>query len=116
MSTAYETGHAKNVANFENLLTFISAYGATYNPSNPAIQLVALNTKAQEARTTAEQVNTHLANYNIATATRAKAFEPMQKLSTRLFNALKATDASKQEIATLKQTTENYKDAEHRQS
>lgn len=99
MPTTYETGHAKNVANFESFISFINSYGASYNPSNPAILLSALNTKAQEARTASEQVNIHLANYNNVVAARQQAFEPLRKLSTRLFNALKATGASTQEIA-----------------
>ena len=32
MAISIEIGHAKNVANFEQLTTFISGYGAIYNP------------------------------------------------------------------------------------
>ena len=41
MASNSETGHAKNVANFEDLISFCTGYGATYNPSKAAIQLAA---------------------------------------------------------------------------
>jgi len=41
---ANETGHAKNVANFEDMISFVTGYGATYNPSKNAIKLPQLNT------------------------------------------------------------------------
>ncbi|UKT65219.1 hypothetical protein [Pedobacter mucosus] len=94
MSTVHETGHAKNVANFETLISFVTGYGATYNPSNTAIQLVNLQSKAVDAKTAIDNVNTLLAGYSNAITTRQIAFEPMGQLSTRLLNALKATSAS----------------------
>jgi hypothetical protein len=36
-----ETGHAKIVANFEDLISFCKAYGEKYKPSNPALELSA---------------------------------------------------------------------------
>ena len=43
MSNVSETGHAKNVANFEKLVVNVSGLGAAYNPSRGSIQLSALN-------------------------------------------------------------------------
>jgi len=42
MATFSEVGHAKNVANFEDLITTCTGYGATYNPVNTAIKIPAL--------------------------------------------------------------------------
>jgi len=36
---ASETGHAKNVANFEDLISFATGYGATYNPSKNSLKI-----------------------------------------------------------------------------
>jgi hypothetical protein len=44
MASTSETGHAKNVANFEDLISFCTGYGASYNPSKASIQLAALST------------------------------------------------------------------------
>ena len=38
MSTS-DSGHAKNVANLENLISFCDGYGAVYNPSKDALSL-----------------------------------------------------------------------------
>lgn len=39
MTPIYETGHAKNVANFQDLISFCEGYGATYNPSKEALKI-----------------------------------------------------------------------------
>ncbi|MBK7148718.1 MAG: hypothetical protein IPH78_07800 [Bacteroidetes bacterium] len=39
MASTTETGHAKNVANFEDLISFCTGYGASYNPSKAAIAI-----------------------------------------------------------------------------
>lgn len=49
MASTSETGHAKNVANFQDLIEFVTAYGATYNPTKNSLklpQLIALKTAA----------------------------------------------------------------------
>ena len=42
MASTSETGHAKNVANFQDLTSFCTGYGATYNPTNPRLTLAEL--------------------------------------------------------------------------
>ena len=37
MLSTLETGQAKNVANFEDLISFCNGYGATYNLSKDAL-------------------------------------------------------------------------------
>ena len=44
MASTTETGHAKNVANFEDLISFVTGYGATYNPTKVPIKLASLTT------------------------------------------------------------------------
>ena len=44
MPAYYETGHAKNVANFQDLIAFVTGYGATYNPTKNALKLSQLTT------------------------------------------------------------------------
>jgi hypothetical protein len=45
MSSTSETGHAKNVANYEKLIADVTALGVTYNPSKANLKLTALNTR-----------------------------------------------------------------------
>ncbi|MFA6401072.1 MAG: hypothetical protein WCX31_05525 [Salinivirgaceae bacterium] len=42
MTSTSETGHAKNVTNFDELISFVTGYGTTYNPSKDSIKLAAL--------------------------------------------------------------------------
>ncbi len=44
MASTTETGHAKNVATFEDLISFCTGYGATHNPSKAALKRPALTT------------------------------------------------------------------------
>jgi hypothetical protein len=37
MTSTTETGHAKNVANFDDLVSFVTGYRAVYNPSKASI-------------------------------------------------------------------------------
>ena len=93
MSTIYETGHAKNVANFQALIVQVGAYGASYNPSRASIQLPNLLASSAAANATINKLNLLLANYSNAVAARATAFQPLSKLSTKIFNSLKASGA-----------------------
>ncbi|WP_162800054.1 hypothetical protein [Pedobacter jeongneungensis] len=96
MSKINDAGHPKNVANFENLITYLTGYGAVYNPSNVNIQLKSLNEKALAARTLLEQVNDLAAKSSSAIAARDLAFQPLKKLSTRIVNAIKASNVPQQ--------------------
>jgi hypothetical protein len=98
MAKNYETGHAKNVANFETLISFITGYGADYNPSKAAIHLKNLQTQAKNAKDTLDVINSLLPAYSKAVALREITFEPVKRLSTKILNSLKATDAPKQII------------------
>jgi len=82
MSKTYETGHTKNVANFETLVTYLTGYGSVYNPTNTNIALSSLNQKAEAGRSVTKQVNELIATSSSSIAIRSKAFEPLSKLST----------------------------------
>lgn len=89
-----ETGHAKNVANFEDLISFVTAYGTAYNPTKAAIKIAALNTLLTQAKSDIANVTTKNVAYNNSVNARVTLFEPLRALSTRLVQALSSTDAS----------------------
>ena len=61
MALTSETGHAKNLANFEDLISFCAGYGTTYNPSKASIKVPALlNTTFTNAKATLTAINTAL--------------------------------------------------------
>lgn len=94
MATTFETGHAKNVANFQNLIVFVKAYGATYNPSKNALKIPQLEALLSDAETKLSDVVDKNTAYNAKVNERLAAFSDLKSLSTRLVNALQTTDAS----------------------
>lgn len=102
MASTSETGHAKNVANFQLLIEFVKGYGAAYNPSKQSIQLPALVTLKDSGD--AEMANT-LSKKNMYTNKvneRQLAFSDVETLASRLVNALEVTDASSASIKNAK--------------
>lgn len=96
MAKQIETGHAKNVANFEKLISNISSLGASYNPSRESIKIEALNTKLTSAKAAINNVNATEPAYKNAVSAREAAFADFSKLITRVNNAIKASDTSEQ--------------------
>lgn len=98
MASTSETGHAKNVANFQDLIEFVTGYGATYNPSKSSLklpQLIALKASAENNLSDVISKNT---NYNNKVNERINAFSGLKSFSTRLVNALQTTDATTETI------------------
>jgi hypothetical protein len=96
MASSSETGHAKNVANFDEIISNIMGYNASYNPSKQSIKLDALQVLSVNAKKGIDSVNAAMPAYSNAVAARDAAFSPLSKLITRILNALKATDTTKQ--------------------
>jgi hypothetical protein len=93
MASTSETGHARNVANFERLIAICSGYGAKYNPSNPALQITSLQEILQRSRSSLQDINTQMAAYKKAIGARQSCYTTLRPLVTRVVNALAATDA-----------------------
>ena len=91
-----ETGHAKNVANFEDLISFCTGYGASYNPTKTTIQLSSLVTLHTNSKNAIAEVNTAATPWTNAVSAREITFEPLSKLITRVINALDASEVPKQ--------------------
>jgi hypothetical protein len=96
MASNSETGHAKNVANFEQLTIDCTALGTSYNPSNAAIKLTALTALLTSAKNSITAVNAAEPAYKNAVSAREVGFKPLSKLVTRVFNALKASGTTDQ--------------------
>ena len=97
-----ETGHAKNVANFEDLISFCTGYGTSYNPSNASIKLAALNTLNTSAKYSLTAINAVLPPWKNAINARDIVFAPLSKLITRVVNSLDSSNVSRQSVADAK--------------
>ena len=98
MPAIFETGHAKNVANFEEIISFATSFGAKYNPSKPLLKLPNLITLHTAAQTDIINCTSLTVSFNNFTNARAILFNPIRPLATRLIQALSATDASAEVI------------------
>ena len=102
MATNSDINHAKNVTNFETLISVVVSLGATYNPSKDSLKLPALQT----LHSAATDSMTALKNAESATATavdtRELAFKSIGSLFTRINNALKASNSTVQADDTAK--------------
>jgi len=98
MASTSETGHAKNVTNFQNLIAFVTGFGTAYSPSKISLKLPQLIAIKAEADTKLADVLAKNTAYNNKVNERQTAFNGLKSLSTRLVNALQITDASDQII------------------
>ncbi len=102
MASTSETGHAKNIANFQDLIAFVIGYGATYNPAKNSLKIPQLNTIVTNSQAKLADVITKNTAYNNAVNDRIIAFTGLKLLSTRLVSSLETTNASKEKISDAK--------------
>lgn len=97
MASTSETGHAKNVANFEVLISSCTGYGTAYNPSKNALKIPQLQSALTTAKNSLQTVKTTGITFENARNARETALAPapIKRFCTRILNALQATDASK---------------------
>lgn len=102
MSSQSETGHAKNVANFETMISFCTAYGTAYNPSKSTLKIEALNTLLSQSRTSISEVANAKNQLDLTINERQIKFNPLRPTATRIISALEVTDASPETVADAK--------------
>lgn len=88
-----ETGHAKNIANFETEIAFCSGYGTTYNPTNPNLTIPSLQAKWETAKLKLKAVKDTKEPFDSVTGARQTAFKILKPLATKVINALIAQEA-----------------------
>lgn len=98
MASTSEIGHAKNVANLQDLINFADTYTPTYNPSKAVLQIANLNTLFATAQNALQDVINNNTLFNNTVNQRMNAYANIKSLSTRLIAAIEATDADAQTI------------------
>ena len=87
-----ETGHARNVERFAQLISFVQGYGADYAPANTAITLVNLQAKLAESQTGIDGVSSTKAPWTVAVNERQNVFAELRPLITRVVNSFLLRD------------------------
>ncbi len=93
MKSTSETGHAKNVANFETLISFCIGYGTAYDPSNSNLQIGNLQDKYSRAKDKLSAVKIKKGPFDTATGQRQLIFKTLKPTATRIINTLIAQEA-----------------------
>jgi hypothetical protein len=87
-----ESGHARNVANFDELLVILQTFGADYQPSLPAIQLTNLLDLKAKLTDALNKVNEANGKYRDKIYERQSAYDQMSGIAMRVVNAMIALD------------------------
>jgi hypothetical protein len=88
--TVSETGHAKNTANFRQIITTCRGYGTTYNPARTELTLTALDAQADVCDAMLDAVRSAVQVEKDAISNRDVVFKDLSKYATRIINALAA--------------------------
>lgn len=99
MSSTSETGMAKMVGNFNNLISVCIGWADKYVPSQKALEVANLQTVYVQAVAAIKAVNTAKSPFDLAVNKRQLVFEPVKTLATRIVNALISSEADKKIIA-----------------
>jgi hypothetical protein len=83
-----ETGHEKNVKNFETVIIILVSLGALYNPTQALILLPALQAKLAEAQAAIDAVDTAEADKTVKVDRRQGEFDPLAKYAVNIKRAV----------------------------
>ncbi len=97
-----ETGHAKQVATFEVLVSFVTAYGGDYKPSNPAIELAQLQAALALGQSVIDGVTTGMVGWKGKVNFRENQYNGVGKLSTRVVASFAMCGATENAVEDMK--------------
>ncbi|WP_346986378.1 hypothetical protein [Chryseobacterium sp. POE27] len=89
-----ETGHSKNIANLQDLISFCTAYGDKYNPVKEELKISNLEVLYEDALLKLNEAQTRKALFDNATNQRAEVFKELNPLATKIVNALAVSETN----------------------
>jgi hypothetical protein len=107
-----ETGHARNVERFAQLISFVQGYGADYAPANTAISLANLQAKLTESRAGIDGVSSTKAPWIVVVNDRQNLFAELRPRMTRVVNGFAASGPPSnaiKDVKTLKRKIDGVK-------
>ena len=94
MATTKETGHAKNVANYEKFIDACKSFGESYNPSRADLQVDGMNAQLTSAQTAMDELKQAERTYGRTTNDRELLFGLLTTFATRIIGALESCGAN----------------------
>ncbi|WP_267403932.1 MULTISPECIES: hypothetical protein [unclassified Chryseobacterium] len=89
-----ETGHAKNIANFQDIISFCRGYGDKYNPIKEELKIVNLEILYQNAIQKYADTQNKKTTFSNATSQRANEFKNLGILATKIINSLAVSETN----------------------
>ncbi len=83
-----ETGHARNAASFDEIITVIKSFGLSYNPASNLIKIPELESLKNKLDEKLLAVNEKTAIYKDKIYARQNAYEKMSSLAARIVNTM----------------------------
>ena len=98
MASTSETGHAKNIATFNTLISFCQGYESQYKPAVAALEIGNLQSQLAAAENALNESKKKQVAFNKVVDERMNAFEPLKPLAQKMMAALSASGVSSQTI------------------
>lgn len=93
-----ETGHARNIQRLQEMIAFITSWGAPYNPSNHTITLAALNSKLAASIASVDALDVMIPPYKFSVNHRENKYKRLKPLSTRIINFYESCGTEKNNV------------------
>lgn len=114
MKKNHETGHSKNVANFEDMINGIELIDTRYKPQQTGLQLPALKLKYAGCRNLLDELSKANQHYHLVTNEREKLFQPLSEMCTRIHSSMVAASANEQALDNLKSLIRKFRGSRKR--
>lgn len=98
MASQSETGHAKNVATFNTIISFCQGYGSQYQPAVAALEIGNLQSQLAAAENALSESKKKQVAFNKEVDERMITFEALKPLAQKIMAALSASGLSSQTI------------------
>lgn len=98
MSTSVETGHAKNVATFKDLISTCKGFGKSYKPSNPELTVESMTQRLVNTQVVTQTLIDSKEAYHRATSYRETLFAKVPALAARVLGALTSSKIAPQTV------------------
>lgn len=95
MANTKESGHRKNVAQFEGLVGFVKSLGTTYESGNSELELTNIEALLESSRTALNDWYSAESNYAITASEKQDLHRGVPKMITRIMNQIRASKVSK---------------------
>ncbi|MET3538322.1 hypothetical protein [Chryseobacterium limigenitum] len=115
-SSPSETGHAKNAANFQSLISFCIGFGATYNPIKDSLKVTSLQDLLLNVQNKLGNTKAKKTGFDNATNNRKNAFTDVRSLSTKIVNAYAVSGADQLGINNIKSVNRKIQGAPSKKS